>query len=253
MCKLGKIPLPFIRTKDLIWDSDLNPEGIAVKHVLGGDAVELMLNGAVFYAEERSSTDDTYMYGGQVAAKMKPSQDSFVLGGASLFYWDNVEGFPVLFDPLDGFGNDVVEVTDASGTVTELLYAEDFSELEFFAQIGLNLGIPVKLYGDYVVNTEADRDDTGYQLGATLGKAKDPGSVELDYNYRDLEANAIIGAFTDSDFIGGGTNGEGHRVQAKYQLSKNWQFSATILLNNIDPDGSDVDYKRGQFDLIAKF
>ena len=49
--------------------------------------------------------------------------------------------------------------------------------------------------------------------GATLGKAKDKGSWQFDYNYRDLEADAVVGAFSDSDFAGGGTGAEGHKLQ----------------------------------------
>jgi hypothetical protein len=63
-------------------------------------------------------------------------------------------------------------------------------------------------------------------LGMTLGKAKAAGSFQFDYNYRSVEADAVIDAFTDSDSFGGGSNGKGRKLQAKYQMAKNWQAQA---------------------------
>ena len=108
------------------------------------------------------------------------------------------------------------------------------------------------VYADYAINTEADSEDTAYQFGTTLGKAKKPGSWALDYNYRVLEKDAVFGTFTDSDFNGGGTDGEGHRVQAKYQLAKNWQLSGTAIASEPN-SAAGADYTRYQLDLKAKF
>ena len=77
--------------------------------------------------------------------------------------------------------------------------------------------------------------------------------VELDYNYRELEADAVVGAFSDSDSFGGGTDGKGHKVSGKYQIAKNWQFGAAFFMNDIGLEGSSKDYNRLQLDLIAKF
>jgi hypothetical protein len=134
-----------------------------------------------------------------------------------------------------------------------LLYKEDFGELELFTIVDFNLGLPVSVYGDYVLNTEASDNDTAYMVGLTLNKAKDPGSWELDYNWRDLEADSVVGLFTDSDSFGGGTNAQGHRIQAKYQLQKNWQIGSTLFLDKLDPDGKDTDFTRFFLDLVFKF
>ena len=75
---------------------------------------------------------------------------------------------------------------------------------------------------------------------------------EASYNYRDLEADAVVGIFSDSDFIGGGTNGKGHRFNFAYQLAKNFEAGLTYFLNerkNTDDDK----YRRLQADLIFKF
>ena len=246
----GKTPMPFVKVKDLVWDSDLNPEGLALKYRPDGDEFSLFLNAAFWWAEERSSADDTLMVGGQLGADLKASDHLQLMGGASYFYWDNTKGFDPLFDQEDGFGNTVVEV----GEEGNLAYANDYGVLELFFTLGIKAVMPIALYGDYILNTEADTsDDTGLLVGVKVGKAKKKGTYELDYNYRDLEADATIGAFTDSDSFGGGTNGEGHKISGKYQLTKNLTAGIAVFLNSIDPDGEDIDYTRAQFDVIAKF
>jgi len=249
----GKMAMPFVAVSDLIWDTDLSLEGAALKFGTEGEGIELMANAGAFAAEERSSEDDTYLLGAQLAAKLAASETVSVLGGATYYLWDNMEGFPTLYDSTDGFGNDTVEVLDDEGEVEELLYANDYSEIEFFGQLDIKAGLPVKVYGNAVVNDDADDEDTGFLVGTTLGKAKKPGSFQFDYNYRDLEANAVVGAFTDADVFGGGTDGEGHKLQGVYQLSKNWQAAATVILSEIGTSGEGTDYTRAQVDLMAKF
>ena len=36
-------------------------------------------------------------------------------------------------------------------------------------------------------------------------------------------------------------------------LDKSWAVGAAVFLNQLDPDGKDVDYTRVQLDLVAKF
>ena len=55
----------------------------------------------------------------------------------------------------------------------------------------------------------------------------------------------------DSDFLGGGTNGKGHRIGYTYQLAKNLQGVLTYFR---DEKGNDEhNYNRLQADLIFKF
>lgn len=243
----GKTPMPFEVVKDLVWDSDLSPEGAALKYAAG----PLFFNTAVWWVEERGSTDDTLMYGAQVGGAVAASDTVSLTGGAGYFYWDNLAGFPPLYDE-DGFGNTLVTLGDEE--TPEEVFATDYGVLEAFSKVSLKTALPVSLYGNYIVNTEADTDgDTGFLFGATLGKAQDVGTFALDYNYRDLEADATVGTYTDSDSFGGGTNGRGHKFSGAYQLTRNLQAGATLFLSTIDPDGEDIDYTRAQFDLIAKF
>ncbi len=118
----------------------------------------------------------------------------------------------------------------------------------------MNAGeIPLRVSGNYVVNDDARAEDSGYGVGIKVGKARNPGDVEVGYLYREVEANTVIGAFSDSDFGGGGTDNEGHRLKGKVALKDSWTAGATLYPNTIGPNGADIDYTRLQLDLVANF
>lgn len=241
----GKYAVPFHKAGgkgDLLWDGDLNIEGLTLGY--GMDAIGL--NVGAYWAEERSSDSDTILYGAQVTADTEMG----LSGAVGYFYWDNMQGFAPLFDDEDAAGNTVIEAEDGS-----LTYAEDYAILDAIVEFDTELGdMPVKVYGEYATNTDADGDeDSGFMIGVKLGKAGDPGTWDLGVDYRDLEADATVGAFSDSDSFGGGTNGEGFRIKGKYALARNWTANAAVFVQQIDPDGEDVDYRRLQLDLVARF
>lgn len=246
----GKMKKPWTMVSDLVWDGDLNPEGFSLNHELGLDGVNVLLQAGAFAVEERSSSDDTMLYSGQAAVEMK--QDDFgVLIGGSLYYYDNIEGFNPVFDAGDSFGNSVVTVGEEDDE--EILYANGFEIMEAFAEVSLNPGMPVSLFANYVVNNDADDLDTGYLFGFQVGKAKEFGTFDFAYDYRDLEANAVVGAFTDSDSFGGGTDGSGHRLALGIGLAKNLSGKITYFINEKNASSSGDDYDRLQIDLVAKF
>ena len=244
---IGKMAQPFVVIKDLIWDGDFNPEGAAFQASAG----VLQFTAAAWIAEERSSDAETYVASAQLVGNFNIGESKLLLG-ATYYDWANMKGYELLFDTEDSFGNSTIE--DAEGALS---YAEDFGQAELLAKWSGALGLPVSVYADYVINNDADGDqDTAYMVGATFGKAKDPGSYQLDYNFREVEADAVVAAYSDSDAFGGGSDGEGHKLQFKYQMEKNWQFAATYFFENtigIQDGGSDTDYERFQIDLVAKF
>jgi hypothetical protein len=259
----GKMELPLYRVggNQLIWDSDLTPEGLAANYVMplgnNGDNT-LHLNGGAFWAEESASDADQSLWAAQGYLKHAFDKDSYLLGGASYYCYGNLRHRTTIFDPQDGFGNTTFETeSDNPATLccdeTELGYVSDYDLLELFTEYGTKLnGMPVSVFGNYVKNTAAATNkDTGWLIGSKLNKAKDPGSWELSYDYRELEADAVLGIFSDSDFIGGGTGGKGHRFGFAYQFTKNIQGGLTYFLDERSSD--DRDYRRLQADLILKF
>lgn len=247
----GKQKNPFIAVNDYIWDGDLTPEGAAAKYKIG-DEIALHLNGGAFWVEERSSDDESMLYGAQAALAMKPADAMKVTAGVSFYKFTNLEGYPVIDATGSGksYGNSTIESGEEPDV--KVLYANDYTLVEPFVEFGFDIGLPVTVFGSYVRNGDADEDNKGYSAGVKLGKAKDVNTFELAYDYRRLEKDATVGAFADSDSWNGGTDGKGHKVSFKYQILKNWQAGATYFMDKKGIE-KDVDYKRLQLDLVASF
>ncbi len=246
----GKIKNPFyaVGKNELVWDHDLNPEGIAAKYVMPlSDKDQLYINGGGFWVDESSGGVDASLWGVQSYVKHTISDPDYILGGVS--YWDygNIQGKTDEYGILAGNTS-----TTSAGTV----WASDYDIFEAFAEYGTKvMGLPFTVHGNWAKNLVAStNEDTAWLIGGKLNKAKNPGSWEVGYNYRELDADAVLGAFTDSDFIGGGTDGRGHEVGLTYQLAKNLQAAVTYFHNESDRTSSrSLDYRRLQLDLKLKF
>jgi hypothetical protein len=251
----GKMPRPFYRVGDnqLVWDDDVNPEGIAAKYVLPLTKNDkLYINGGGFWLKEDvgaagSSNQGAGLWEIQSCLKHEFENKDYLLGGVSYDAFSNLNGKNTLFNTANGYGNTVNTVGGKT------YYTMDYDVFECFGEYGTTVGsLPVSVYGNYAKNTSAKTSqDTGWLIGATLNKAKDPGSWELGYNYRDVEKDAVLGLLTDSDFVGGGTNGKGHTFSGKYQWTRNIQTALTYIAS--ERGDSKSDYRRLMADIIFKF
>lgn len=240
----GKIANPWFRAGDqpLLFDGDLNPEGIA----LGYDGDRVFATVAGFWVDERAAQDDAFLYALQGGYRMDLADGGaqLTVGGGFLNY-KGVQGFvaPYFIVPR---GNSI----DTAGG---LLY--DFDIVELFAEAELEAGgQPLRLFVDYVENTEADSLDTGLSFGARWRRASAPGSWEVAWAWQDLEADAVLASFTDSDFAGGGTDGKGHVIRGAYMLRSNVRFNGTYFLNERGAAaGNERDYHRLQLDVSFLF
>lgn len=237
----GKMGNPFYlpAKSELIWDSDISLEGLTVKHVFGEGDTKVFVHGGGLWVEERTADVNAGLFGGQVGLAQSFDGASVVVGGGYLAYTD-------LMGPLyddDFFGN----TNDGD------VFTSEFSLVEFFAVLGFEAGeTPVTVFADVVTNQDADDHEQAYMFGAKLGAAKEPGSWEAKYNYREVQADAVMGALTDSDFRGGGTDAKGHEFGFGYQLSKKAKFATTFFVNEVGLD-SPTDFKRLMVDFKFKF
>ncbi len=241
----GKIANPFLTVgkSELIWDHDLRPEGLAAG--LGGKlgAVEAFASGGGFWVDEYSAAEDPFLWGLQSGLKIPLAASGTLLTiGGGWFDYTNTAGAPTFFDPEDSFGNDVVNGR----------YRDDFNELELFAELALRAGgLPVGLYFDYASNLAAADQGAGWLAGWSLGKCREPGSIAFRHHYRVLERNAVIAAFTDSDFLGGGTGGSGHELGLDLQAAPNVRPGVTYFYNHLE--AGDLTYHRLQLDFSLSF
>jgi len=254
--KGGKFENPFFKPgkSELIWDGDWNPEGGAATFNKKSGDFDLTLTGAGFWIDERSSSDDSYIAAGQAVGRLyfNEKKSNLTFGG-SIFNYVNAEGYEPFFDHDDAMGNSIVEAVTDEDTVK--VYASGFELMELFGEFTHKFeSFPVTVVFDYVTNSAADSLNTGWLFGLRVGKAKKPGSWEFRYLYRNLEADAVLGMFADSDFRGGGTDTKGHEVGGAIQLATNTAFKATYFINEIGVEAEETEgFNRMQIDLQLKF
>jgi hypothetical protein len=237
----GKFATPFVRAGSypLIFDGDLNPEGLAFSYA--GKA--WFAHAAGYWIEERRGSPDSLLLGGQFGLKTAQQGIDFV-AGMSYYNYVNARGMTPFFSGTSE-GNTLL----AGGYANDFNLLEAFGELEFKAA-----GRPLRIYSSYVNNLAADRFDDGYVLGISYGKASASDTWEIGYAYQKLAADAVIGAFTDSDYGGGGTDNHGHLIKLGYALSPNWGLNLTCFINETGGDaGTARGFQRLMADMIFKF
>ncbi|MCE5252560.1 putative porin [bacterium] len=241
----GKMQNPLFVPGDteLLWDSDLKPEGLALGYSKSGGPVTLFAHAAYFWVDERKADNDAILLGSQAGITYR-SAAAEITFGAGYFDYRNARKHPSFYDTADSFGNSV----DGNGN-----YRYGYRDIELFGEIKpAGLGGNVTVFGDYVDNiAQHVDDDRGWLAGFTLGKCKKPGSFDFRYSYRHLEKDAVVGAFTDSDFIGGGTDGEGHEINVNYQVAPKIKAGVTCFFNRQGIDKG-RDYRRFQADMNFK-
>ncbi len=220
----GKIRNPFYRVgvSELIWDSDVNPEGLAASYTIDYTGVSTRLVAAGLWVEEQARGDDSYLAALQGMIKYHPEEESnYALAGATFYNYVNTKSYGPFFDPDIGYGNTL----DENGH-----YQYSFELVELFGEGVYELmGQPLTLFGHYVVNTDPDSANEAWLAGLRYGKLKSPGTFSVRYMYRRMEHDAVIGIFTDWAFRHGGTDAKGHELGFDFRFAPNTTLALTYF------------------------
>ncbi len=277
----GRFPNPWFFT-EMVWDQDLNFDGFAAQYkpVLS-ESWGLFLTAGAFplqFVDQHQK----WLFGGQAGANYKYGNKLTAKLGVAFYDFENTVGVRNGVDQPAGStdwsaplfqqkGNTVFYIDPTNSS--KLGYASAYQELNITGSLDLAFWDPVHVVftGDYVNNLgynlqdvlarvmppnpqDVKKETEGFQLGVTVGHPVVQAFADWKawLNYRYLESDAVIDAFTDSDFHLGGTNAKGWILGAELGLTKNvWLTSRWLTANEISgpPFGIDV----FQFDLNAKF
>jgi len=247
----GKMKNPMFRAggAPLVYDSDLNPEGFAVTYNKG--AFFGALGG--FAVEERSQESSSNLYAVQAGGRFSIGESSTLTAGAGYFGYTNTIGNEPFYNGApkgNTMGYDQADVLQENP-----FYLYEYKNTEVFAQFDARVGSwPLRVFGHWTRNGEVDEQDTGVAYGVKFGSAKDKGEMEFSWTYQDIDADAVIGTFNDSDFGGGGTDADGHIIKAKYVVAKNIAIAGTYFSNTINRFSlPEEDYDRLQLDVAFSF
>ncbi|HIQ47396.1 MAG TPA: hypothetical protein EYH57_07225 [Sulfurovum sp.] len=251
--KVGRQPYMMYRPlkSQLVWDNDVSMNGVNYQYKDESRIITLGVNQPTL--EEASvAKDDVNLFVAQYVQKIKLDAAKLNLG-AGLYYYDGFKGNTRLFGSRKG--NSIVIVNG------EKLYANDYHLVEGFAELQFKdvFGMPLKVAAGVVYNMAASNDNFGYDVAIKLGKAKNINDWQVKYSYTDLQEDATLGAYSDSDNFGGGTAAKGHAIRAKYKAGKNLYLAGSFFFNTIYQSNvknnyvGEPDYERVQLDMIYKF
>ncbi|MBW1764459.1 MAG: putative porin [Deltaproteobacteria bacterium] len=274
-------------TTPLVWDPDVNPEGLseALNYRIN-DKFSLFANFEQWFIEEISSTnDDPTLLAFQLGTEVKPKKNMKLQFGATYYEYLKMDRIKYDIDDIRdtetflGYNNKYGQqmVFDSAG---ELL--NEWGCLELGAKFSVKelLPVPFSVFGDYIVNFDADIDeltskgvayastdpadllaygsddrDMGWLVGFSLGNKKKKKDWYMKYHYQVLEDYAFPAVFVDSDFHGGGTNNQGHYIHGRYFITDKIQARATGFITERENESKDgkFDENRIQLDIVIDF
>lgn len=252
----GKMKQPWISMADLAWDNDINPEGFAAQYVRKSGTNTFTSSASYMILKDNVDGDgvewdnDLAVYTGQLAYAFDPADTMRLTLGVSINDFSNEE------QQLPSPPETVVALRANGNTTDAFRLYEGFGQLDV-----IGLPLPLTLYSQYVVN-DASRDFLGVEDGGEdtawlLGLRTNVAGVALDYTYRDVERNAVVGTLTDSDFASGYTGSSGHKIKAQYDFLKNFNLSVSWFLAESDAASrfklEDAEVQTLMIDLNAKF
>ena len=253
----GKVPNPFTwkKGKDfLLWDGDINPEGVGLKYrVAVNEDLSVFANAGYMIIDENSSSKDPHVFGAQIGAEGDLSRDVSLGGRVSWYNFRSLNSAFVTRGSMNG--NVVGGLTDSDGQIKagELYAYLGFSGIEDW---------PILLYGTYVENFSArstatvGKEDSAWGVGIEAGDKKR--YARLGVGYWEAESNFWPSQFTDSDLFDGTTNREGWMIYGARQIARNTDLKFQLFLSDDLEDGAgflvdDADRIRLQTDLVVKF
>jgi len=242
----GKMANPLVGT-DLIWDSDLNPEGVWAQFKQAGEGFSPFVSGGYFIVDEDNRTvaspHDTTLFSGQVGFEASPATD--VTWTAAATYYDV----------------DVHAGSTGAGFVASAM-PRNYKLINVTNKVKFKIaGQAVGTYFDWVHNCGNDdvrarfKDkDNGFAVGVGVGKNKKKGDVSVKYKYAYIEPNCTVPGWADSDFgLGTGTNAKGHKVSVAYNVADVWTIEAAVFRTSAIVGSTNTDNTMVQLDSVWKW
>ena len=217
-------------------------------------------------SSETNKAKDKWLYALQTGVQWKSENKSTVRLGLAYYDYKNVEGqsnatgLTSKNGTVPAFrqkGNNTFDInaqnnggTPSANLANAIALTSKFEQLNLTGQIDLMTFDPahVTLTADYVKNIGYDEKEIFKRTGRKMNEETDGYQVRLDVGqnsfsggslvevkpndwqvslaYKRLEADAVLDAFTDSDFHLGGTDAKGWLLGGNYAIDKNAWVSA---------------------------
>lgn len=230
----GRMPNPLV-TSSMMWDGDINPEGIAEKFTRRMGEYEFSANLGQFLYSAASTqnpfgpgkTDDLFLFAWQGGLRRYTGE------GVTKFFQIN----PTLYHYVSNNRNNPAafrgSFTPANTAAVNNLFIFDVPLEYDWVTAG---GIPLRAFADVAVNLDGDdrarkfgrpdldSEDLAWQVGFQYNRAVNPREWDFRVFYQSVGAFALDPNLVDSDLFDSRTNMQGLVVSGNYALG-----SATLL------------------------
>ena len=245
---VGKFKNPVYTSANLLWDSDIRPEGIMGIYQPGGRG-DIRLQGGVLVLndKEKDIQEDAFMYLLQAHWRWNADNGTRLDIAPAYYFSSDLQGTPGLTDHAIP--------TNSRDSAGNLLYTYDAATVS--AKLSWAPGALVdhlELFGEYVYAPDPDNDNVGWLLGVTAGDSSlnRSGDWRFEYNYRRLEQNAWPEFLQDSDFLFGATAVKGHNLILEMAITPDISLGLEYYLHG-KVIGTDIDQDLLQLDLNLAF
>jgi len=248
----GKMPQPFVYAgkNQMLLDRDVTPEGLAAKYSVNVIEKELdfFVQAGAFWIRENyddqfgEEKTDNMLNGGQLGLQWKPDEWSVTLGFGS-FGFTGLKDIPPASITDKGKANG--NTLDINGN-----YPTNFDIQQEFLEIKKRVGtVDVTAFYERLENIDADALNQANTYGVQFAYK----AWALNWAYEEVQKDAVVGLFTDSDFGGGVTSSRGSVWSLAYKFTKKVTMQYTVYKNENAIDVAPTKYDRSHLDLSMVF
>jgi hypothetical protein len=218
---------------DLIWDTDITPEGAALQFRKGlGEKADFFMNTGVLAVDTDTSSDNDapMAYIIQPGIGYKLNDDVSLKGAFSFQAFDNVKSHTSsTYSSASNSGNSVKGTSSYMYDYSMINPALEVKIKQPFRMAGSNIET-LKLFSEYVENLDVSKKASGFSAGFQFGhdKVSKWGDWQFKYIYAMLGRDAVLDVLPDSDRYGGKTAIRSHEGAFTFGLGKNTSFGIDV-------------------------
>ena len=262
----GRAPSPFwsANKSQLVLDSDLNLEGLSVTSEFSLPESKIFYSLGVFMISENYDTAgktdvvDTGLWGAQLGYALKNEFgelkfsiahfDYVNIRGKNIVTLDKDAKTDIYSIPYNRYKGNFVTRPDLA--IADYFFQDKFVLTEFGLEYKRQWNsFEVLLFLESVENAAVDELNNGHEYGIAIRHQR----IQVIYSLVEKEAESVVGAFTDSDSNGGGTDNRGTRINLNYKLSENSRVDWTIFNAERGMDSVDRKFSATQLDFLVSF
>lgn len=257
----GKMPQPW-QTTDLIWDSDVNPDGAWLAYKFPGlGPFEPFVGAGIFTL---NYDDRGVANAGRPESTLAAYEMGFNLKLPHGVVWtSSVNAYD--FTHVQSLFRDVGFAARGNTVAGNLLLADGFQLWVLTNKVSFKaFNLPITLVGEFVHNSDNQdvRDNSnGWMAGVRIGQNKKKGDWQFAAAYRYLQSDAVLAFFSESDFGNGThTNRKGCEFKLSYNITDNMTAGVALFATqpiDVNVPGGPAEWDRTRFtfqaDLVWKF